>query len=113
MAGPFSSGGSRSARLHLFAVALHLGEELTLVLAGERTASFDQLLQEGDYTSRKKERASKSVLQAVYWPVVTAAYLAYSFITFDWGRSWIIWPVAGVLSAALDAIEGAVKKKKK
>lgn len=84
-----------------------------LVLAGERTASFDQLLQEGDYTSRKKERASKSVLQAVYWPCVTAAFLAYSFITSDWGRSWIIWPVAGVLSAALDAIEGAVKKKKK
>lgn len=81
-----------------------------LILAGERTASFDRLLQQGDYAPAKKEAGGGSVVQAVYWPVVTAAYLVYSFLTNDWGRSWIIWPVAGVLSAALAAIEDAVKK---
>ena len=37
----------------------------------------------------------------VYWSVVTAAYLALSFLTMRWDRTWIIWPVAGVVFALL------------
>lgn len=42
--------------------------------------------------------------------MVTAVFLGYSFITNDWGRSWIIWPVAGVLFGAVMAIYNAVKR---
>lgn len=68
---------------------------------------YEKLLQVGDYTSEKKsqnrfaERISK-----VYWSVVTAIYLAVSFGGMGWDRSWIIWPVAGVLFAAVSGIFG-------
>lgn len=66
---------------------------------------MQQLLQEGDYTPEKK-RSSRvtEVVATVYWLVATAIYLGYSFATNDWGRSWILWPVAGVLFAAVMAV---------
>ncbi len=63
--------------------------------------SFQKLLQEGDYTPDAK-RVNKNI-GSVYWPVVVAVYLGYSFITNDWARSWVIWPVAGILWAAISA----------
>ncbi|MDP9832570.1 phosphate/sulfate permease [Trueperella abortisuis] len=42
-----------------------------------------------------------SANSGVYWLLVMTGFFAYSFITEDWGQSWIIWPVAGVLFAAL------------
>ena len=53
----------------------------------------------------------------IYWCLVTAAYLAWSFITMAWDRTWIVWPVAGVLFAAVVGIirmthkEGQKEKK--
>ncbi len=43
---------------------------------------------------------------------MTAGYLAYSFITMDWQRSWIIWPVAGVLYGVVFAVASAIQKNK-
>lgn len=63
--------------------------------------SFQKLLQEGDYTPDAK-RVSKSI-GSIYWPVVLAVYLGYSLITGGWTHSWIIWPVAGILWAAISA----------
>ena len=37
----------------------------------------------------------------IYWGIVTAAYLAVSFLTYRWDMTWIIWPVAGVLYGAM------------
>lgn len=74
------------------------------VLAGMRTGSYDRLLQQGDYSRAKKKNHLAQSIAAIYWPVMTAAYLGYSFITQDWSRSWIIWPVAGVAFAAVSAI---------
>jgi len=64
--------------------------------------SFQKLLQEGDYTPEAK-RIDKTV-GSIYWPIVTALYLGYSFITGGWTHSWIVWPVAGVLWAGIAAI---------
>ena len=49
-------------------------------------------------------------IAAVYWPVFAGVYLAWSFFTGDWDRTWIIWPVAGVLYAALWALNGALDR---
>ena len=74
--------------------------------------SFQRLLEEGDYTREKKEHSRRSAsLIFIYWTVVTAVYLAWSFLTFRWDRTWIIWPVAGVLSFALDEAAGLFRKK--
>lgn len=44
------------------------------------------------------------VLMNLYWIVVTTVYLAVSFLTFAWGITWIIWPLAGLLSAIIRTI---------
>lgn len=82
------------------------------IRAGIVNASMDKLLQEGDYTkAKKREQAEqeKNPIGAIYWPIVTAMYLLYSFLTADWGRSWIIWPVAAVLFGAVMAIYNVIK----
>lgn len=43
--------------------------------------------------------------------VAVAAFLAYSFMTEDWKRSWIILAVAGVLYPAMMALFHAFGKK--
>lgn len=37
----------------------------------------------------------------MYWCLATALYLGISFLWNSWDTSWIVWPVAGVLYAAL------------
>ena len=67
---------------------------------------YEKLLEEGGYTRREKD-AQNSVAHTiitVYWLVIVAGYLAYSLLTNDWGRSWIVFPVAGILCGALCAI---------
>ena len=54
----------------------------------------------------------RSYIAGIYWTLVTAGYLAWSFWTDGWDRTWIVWPVAGVLFGAIMAIVGMIKKKK-
>ena len=69
------------------------------------------LLEEGDYSRENKEtRKRTATFSGVYWGVVTAGYLAYSFVTMNWQRSWIVWPVAGVLYGAALAVYSAVSR---
>ena len=81
------------------------------ITAGIRWASIQKLLQEGDYTKTSKtNRSISAVVGTVYWLVVTAGYLAYSFYTNDWEKTWIVWPVAGVVYAAVAVLCTAVRK---
>lgn len=73
--------------------------------------SFQKLLEEGDYT-RKKKRSRNGVLSGIYWAIVTAVYLGWSFWTMEWHRTWIIWPVAGVLYVVVQTIEEAMQNRK-
>ena len=41
---------------------------------------------------------------SVYWITITSAYLIWSFITFDWHITWIIWPIAGVVYGLINAL---------
>ena len=73
--------------------------------------SFQMLLEEEDYTrERKLEARRNSAIAGIYWGVVTALYLGYSFLTGDWDRSWVIWPVAGVAYGVLECILRIVRK---
>ncbi len=45
-----------------------------------------------------------NTIMSVYWPTATCLYLSWSFLTFDWHMTWIIWPIAGILSAAINNI---------
>ena len=61
---------------------------------------------------RKQEIERLKPVSAIYWGLMTAGYLGYSFITMDWQRSWIIWPVAGVLYGVVYAVASSVQKKR-
>lgn len=84
------------------------------VTAGTRWSSMEKLLQEGEYTVREKEK-SKLVdgVGGIYWLVVTAIYLAWSFTTNQWEYTWIVWPVAGVIFAVIAVICGLITDKKR
>lgn len=88
------------------------------ILVGVRWASMERLLQEGDFAPRTKsgsfKRACKTrvesldeQLNSAYWLLTTTIYLAWSLFTHDWGKTWIVWPVAGVLFCAIRVIVDA------
>jgi len=73
-----------------------------LIRSGIRWASYQKLLQEGDYAVKtKKENKIAEPLDICYWLVIAGIYLGYSFVTMTWERSWIIWPVAAVFFVAV------------
>lgn len=92
--------------LILVAIGVYL-----LVSTGIIYGGFQRLLEEGDYTRRQKaENKRNDVIDKIYWCLVTAIYLAWSFITMEWERTWIIWPVAGVFYGAVVGISSIMRK---
>ena len=65
----------------------------------------EKLLEEGDYTRHSKAtRELRTAISVVYWLVVTAAFLLYTFGPRGNGQpqySWFIWAIGGILYAAL------------
>lgn len=83
-----------------------------IVRSAAKMNAMNQLLEEEDYTRQKKHENKKmSGPVMVYWLIATAIYLAWSFTTNDWDRTWIIWPVVGVLFPAFFAIVNGIRKK--
>ena len=83
-----------------------------IVRSAAKMNAVNQLLEEEDYTRQKKHENKKmSGPVMVYWLIATAIYLAWSFTTNDWDRTWIIWPVVGVLFPAFYAIVNGIRKK--
>jgi hypothetical protein len=70
---------------------------------------LDKLLEEGDYTRLNKKACR---YDGIYWAIALAIYLGWSFITFKWEFTWIVWPIAGVLYAAFHEIMKALVKSK-
>lgn len=76
--------------------------------------SYEKLLQEGEYSIENKEKPSiATVVYTAYWIIATAIYLGYSLSSNNWGQSWIIWVVAGVMFPATIAITNAFDRKSK
>lgn len=77
-------------------------------------ASYEKLLQEGEYSKENKEKPSiAAAVYTAYWVIATAVYVGYSLSSNNWGQSWIIWVVAGVMFPAIVAITNAFDKKSK
>ena len=73
---------------------------------------YQQVLEEGDYTREAKADAKKyGWIGSSYWMLVTAGYLAWSFITKKWDQTWIVWPVAGVAYGAIHEIAKALRRR--
>ncbi len=127
---PLFAGAAINDRDDLFLVFMLC---LTLILAGIGVvflvkvgviqASFEKLLQEGDYTRRNKKNSPiLATVTAVYWLIVTAAFLVYVFLAKEiffksdshgiYNYSWILWAVAGVLYPAVVVVTKALINRK-
>lgn len=88
----------------LLLVIVSIGVNI-LIRAGMIKSSYDTLLQEGEYTKEEKHLKKKTdTFFGAYWRLIVAIYLGWSFWTNNWEFTWIIWPVAGVLYAAVPGI---------
>lgn len=86
-----------------------------IILGTMKNNSFERILclnnvstMGGNYKAAdvKKSYTNKTVgiIMSVYWQSVTCLYLIWSFLTFDWHISWIIWPVAAVVQTIINNI---------
>ena len=92
--------------LAIAAIGVHF-----LVLTCTIQGGYQRLLEEGDYSREKKLHNRKNEpIATAYWCLVTAGYLLWSFLTWDWGRTWIVWPVAGAFYGAVVAVSNMVRK---
>lgn len=83
-----------------------------LITVGIKWESMQKLLQEGDYTKQKKQKHAGDVIGPVYWPVVIAIYLGWSFMTNNWEYTWVVWPIAVLIFAAISNLVEAFRKNK-
>ena len=86
--------------LTLVMVALGL-----LVLLGNNWANTvaKEVTEEGLLDAREDNAQQKD-------PVANAVYLTWSFLGDAWDRSWVIWPITGVLFGAVMAGLSATRK---
>ncbi len=75
-----------------------------IVNAGIIKDGFSKLLQEESYSRTEKTNKALKTVAPVFWMIVTAGYLLWSFLTNDWHITWIVWPVAGVIYGAISVI---------
>ena len=83
----------------------------TLIRAGMVKDSYSKVLQEEDYSKAKKENKVMNAVAPAYWLLVTAGYLTWSFTTNNWGFTWIVWPIAGIIFGAISAVAEQVTRK--
>jgi hypothetical protein len=99
---------SVSVMLALIGVAVYL-----IVTGAMQRDIYSKLLRKGDYAlNLVKTRETMNTLAAIYWPLAVAVYLLWSFLLNAWAISWIVWPVAGVLFAALSGLVQIIATKR-
>lgn len=87
-----------------------LKEEVAAPIEAETFESLrgmEYLAEEKNKDSDIRERKRKlSAFEDIYWSIVLGAYLIWSFLSGEWGDTWIIWPIAG---AVFGLIEGFIR----
>ncbi|MEE0435895.1 MAG: helix-turn-helix transcriptional regulator [Peptococcaceae bacterium] len=80
-----------------------------IVLTCNINGGFLRLLEEDDFSrERKQAKKRNEPIAAIYWCLVTAIFLFWSFWTMDWHRTWIIWPSAAVLYVAVLGVSNVI-----
>lgn len=83
------------------------------VRVGSINESYNKLLQEGEFSVKKKKDTLKAApFISLYWMITLAIYLGWSFYTQNWGYTWIVWPIAGFCFAAYKQVIDIIMKNK-
>ncbi|MEY3018192.1 MAG: hypothetical protein RL336_1327 [Pseudomonadota bacterium] len=106
--------GATSATILLTLIALLVSISLGLLYvipASAHQEALKYILNNGDKDAGKsQDTLLAEKVAGIYWPLVVAVYLGWSFWTMNWGVTWIVFPVAGVAFAALVALTKVLKK---
>lgn len=95
-------------------LVLVAGGVYVIVRGSIPASAMNALLEEGDSSRESKQTDSRiGPWVSGYWLVVTAGYLAWSFLADNWNRSWIVWPIAGVLFPVFHLVVKQVMEKEK
>lgn len=65
-----------------------------------------------DVKTGKKVPTVVDIVAQIYWPLIVIAYLIWSFLTFDWWITWIIWPIAGIAFGIFAGVTESIAKRK-
>lgn len=94
---------------------------LLIVVASSLSGRYDKFLKminaqglsdagDSDKSDVYYENKTLAVIMSLYWPTVTSIYLIWSFITFRWYISWIIWPIAAIINKVIESNLGSKKQ---
>ena len=101
-----------AAMLGVTMVIVGIGVML-FITVGTQHASMQKLLLEGEYTEdEKKKNRMCEAANTVYWCVLVAIYLAWSFLADSWHISWIVFAVGGALSPLVEVVCSRLSAKK-
>lgn len=87
---------------------------LIFTLVGLKMSSYNKLLQEDDYTIKKKKTNPiiRNII-GIFWLIIIAVYLAWSFIGNDWNISWVVFVVGGLLTPIISVVVESLNNKTK
>ncbi len=85
------------------------------ITSGMRQSAYETLLGKGKaahkpFDSKKDRRIS--LVASIYWPIITALYLGWSFFSMNWGMTWVVWPIAGILFGGICSAISIVSSEK-
>ena len=93
-----------------------LSEEEPAPEGGVNHSAMQALLEEEDYTRENKAKSPViGAVSGIYWLLVTAVYLFYTFGPMGNGQpkySWFIWAIAGVLFGAVMLVVKLIARRK-
>jgi len=65
-----------------------------------------------DKGGQHKESVGEKIFNSIFWPVVVISYFIWSFVFGGWAISWIVFPVAGIISGIISSVCDAVNSGK-
>ena len=86
----------------LFVAAGNVNAGFTVILSlNKRDTVGGSFVPSQKQVTYKSETISR--IMSVYWPTVTCIYLCWSFLSFDWHITWIVWVIAALVQQMLRA----------
>lgn len=71
------------------------GGFVTILSLNKRDTMGGSFVPSQKQVSYKNDKLSN--IMSVYWPTVTCIYLCWSFLSFDWHITWIVWVIAALI----------------
>lgn len=86
----------------LFVVAGNVNAGFSVILSLNKRESMGGAFVPSQKQVQYKNEAIAGIM-SVYWPTVTCIYLCWSFLSFDWHKTWIVWVLAALVQQMIKA----------